>query len=523
MNNENRTSYLLPALVFVFGCLCIWYAYAKPLSDFANYYYGAAFISEADYRLVYDVHRFNEAVQLVGGNNLFLDHTSVPPQTPLFYKPFTLFTDPFLARSVFNAFGLLAFVFMLHRLLKQYAPLSFPRSVVLLAAMAFPIYQNIAFGQTYLFIAALLIAAWLAHIRGRNVMAGVWLAVAVALKVTPVVVLLYFMVRRQWKLVLSFILCYLLLSGAAMLLVGHEVFELYFLHLLPRIADGYINDPYSASYHGFVVLLRHLGQYDAVLNPNPLYSFSPQLIAFLNLVLLLPLLAVAVFRSGFKKTGETEPFVLLLLLLFLGSGYSSTYSLLVLPPFFMLHRKGSAPMLQLLLLLVVCAVPPRILQDASVWVQHFKLFALLLLFALTLTPRERAVRMNAVAALLLLIFAGVQITKIVLARNQPQLNYFSKTISQHYITDYTIANDTLFATAYSMKGKEQIKLALEKGEACEVQLRKQPEYIGAGNLLYKNIVCRNDSVIFLCDAGRGVGLYHIYSMPRKQFPFNQLK
>jgi hypothetical protein len=180
-------------------------------------------------------------------------------------------------------------------------------------------------------------------------------------------------------------------------------------------------------------------------------------------------------------------------------------------------------MLQLLLLLVVCAVPPRILQDASVWVQHFKLFALLLLFALTLTPRERAVRMNAVAALLLLIFAGVQITKIVLARNQPQLNYFSKTISQHYITDYTIANDTLFATAYSMKGKEQIKLALEKGEACEVQLRKQPEYIGAGNLLYKNIVCRNDSVIFLCDAGRGVGLYHIYSMPRKQFPFNQLK
>ncbi|MCU0432408.1 MAG: DUF2029 domain-containing protein [Bacteroidia bacterium] len=520
---ENNTAVLIPVLVFLLGIAAVVYCYHKPLSDFGNYYYGAAFMQKNDYRLVYDVHRFNEAVSMAGGRDLFLDHTSVPPQTPLFYKPFSYLPDPFLARGVFNVLGVCCFAFMLYRLLRQYAALSFPRSLVLLAAMAYPLYQNIAFGQTYLFVASLLIAAWLAHLRSRNIMAGVWLALAVVLKITPVVLLLFFVVRRQWKLVLSCAAAYLLLSGAAMLVYGTEVFEMYYLHLLPRIADGYINDPYSASYHGFVVLLRHLGQFDAVLNPHPPMQLSGNAIVLLNLALLLPLLAVALFRSGISRPGETGAFVLLLLFLFLGSGYFSTYSLLVLPPFFILHRKGAAPVTQLVLLLVICAVPPRVLEYAPVALQHFKLYALLLLFALAASRPERGVRMNAVAAVLVLLFAALQLAKLFLPGGGPRYAYYSSKIQQHYVTDYSISNHTLTATVYSKAGKEKIALPLATATPCTLPLAPRTEYIGNGNVLYKNIVCRNDTVLFMCDAGRGVGLYHLYAVPRSKFPFATLK
>ncbi|MCA6363059.1 MAG: DUF2029 domain-containing protein [Bacteroidetes bacterium] len=520
---ENNTAVLLPLCVLLLGLAAVYYCYHKPLSDFGNYYYGAALMQKSDYRLVYDVHRFNEAVSMAGGKDLFLNHTTVPPQTPLFYKPFSYVPDPFLARGIFNVLGVCCFAFMLYRLLRQYAALSFPRSMLLLAAMAYPLYQNIAFGQTYLFIASLLIAAWLANLRGRAILTGLWLALAVILKVTPVVALLYFLVRRQWNVFWSFLAVYAAITGIAIGLYGTEVFEMYYLHLLPRIADGYINDPYSASYHGLIVLLRHLGQYDAVLNPNPVFTISPAIIVLINLAVLLPLLAVALFRSGIQKSGETGAFVLLLLFLFLGSGYFSTYSLLILPPFFILHRRGAAPVMQMLLLLIICAVPPRMFEHAPVALQHFKLYALVLLFALTAARPERGVRMNAVAALLLLSFAAVQIVKVFLPHSGPQFAYFSRTISQHYVTDYMIEGNALRATVYNKAGKEKITLPLAAAAHCEVKLPAKPEYAGPGNVLFKNIVCRNDSVIFMSDAGRGAGLYHLYAMPRSKFPFHQLK
>jgi hypothetical protein len=520
---ENNTAVLLPLCVLLLGLAAVYYCYHKTLSDFGNYYYGAALMQKSDYRLVYDVHRFNEAVSMAGGKDLFLNHTTVPPQTPLFYKPFSYIADPFLARGIFNVLGVCCFAFMLYRLLRQYAALSFPRSMLLLSALAYPLYQNIAFGQTYLFIAALLIATWLAHLRGRFIMAGLWLAFAVILKVTPVVALLYFAVRRQWKVLWSFAAVYAAITGITMGIYGTDVFEMYYLHLLPRIADGYINDPYSASYHGLVVLLRHLGQYDAVLNPHAPFAFSPVFIVLINLALLLPLLAMALFRSSIQKQHETGAFVLLLLFLFLGSGYFSTYSLLILPTFFILHRGGAAPVTQLLLLLIICAVPPRILENAPVALQHFKLYALLLLFALVAARPERHVRMNAVAALLLLSFAALHLARLFLPQSGPQFAYFSKKLSSHYVTNYTLAGNTLNATVYSKAGKQQVTLPLSPAAVCEVNLPPKPEYVGPGHVLFKHIVCRNDTVIFMSDAGRGAGLYHIYAMPRKVFPFNSLK
>jgi len=498
------------------------YCYNKPLSDFANYYYGAQLFNSEDPHAVYDVHRFNEAVQSSGEKNVFLDHTSVPPQTPAFYKPFTLIKNPYTARAVFNVIGLFIFVYMLHALLKQYSSGSIWYTIGFMIAMFMPIYQNISFGQTYLFITALLIAAWLAHLRGKSALAGIWLGLAIILKITPVVLLLYFIVRKHYRVTIFTAITFVLATTATAFFTGSDVLELYFIDLLPRIADGYINDPYSNSYHGLVVLLRHLGQLDAILNPAPYFNFSPQLIASVNGIVLFVLLGITLLRANIALIRDTAPLALLLLLLYIGSGYSSTYSLLVLPPF-LLVITSRRPLVYVVLTIFMCALPPRLLTDAPVIFQHFKLYLFLALFMILVAPGIRNLRVSAMTTAIIIVFGILQIQKIVTADQTPKYEYFKKTITQDYITDFAIHNDTLTAIAYSMRGKEIVTIPLPQETPCSLPVEPQHLYRDRHHLLYKNITCRNDSVIFLCDVGRGVGLYHIFVMPKAQFPFEQLK
>lgn len=512
----------LSIAILVFGCCAIVYCYNKPLSDFGNYYYGARLFNSEDPQAVYDVHRFNEAVQSSGERNVFLDHTSVPPQTPVFYKPFTLIKSPYTARAVFNIIGLFVFVLMLNALLKQYSSGNTWYAVGFTLAMLIPIYQNISFGQTYLYIAALLIAAWLAHLRGNSALAGMWLGLAIVLKITPVVLLLYFVVRKHYRVVIFTVFTFGAVTIATSFNTGYDIIHFYFVDLFPRIADGYINDPYSTSYHGLVVLLRHLGQYDAILNPDPDFSFSAQLIASVNGIILFVIVGITLLRANMAQQRDAIPIVLLLLLVYIGSGYSSTYSLLVLPPF-MLITTSRRQLLSVALAILICALPPRLFADAPVMVQHFKLYLFLALF-IVLAPFDiRNLRISIITTAIMIVFGLLQILKIATADQAPKYEYFNKNITQDYITDYSIDNDTLKATAYSMRGKETVTLPLSKGTVCTLQIAPQDLYCDDNHLLYKNIICRNDSVIFLCDVGRGVGLYHIFAIPRAHFPFDQLK
>lgn len=520
---ENNTAILLPLVVLLLGLAAVFYCYHKPLSDFGNFYYGAAFMQKNDYRLVYDVHRFNEAVAIAGGKDLFLNHTTSPPQTPLFYLPLSYVDDPFLAKCIFNSLGVCCFAFMLFRILRFYPPLSLPRSVLFMIIMAYPFYQNIVFGQTYLFIASLIIAAWLSYLKGRSFLSGFWLAFAVVLKITPAVFLIYFIVRRSWKTVFSCLLCCGLITCAGIVFYGSDVFEMYFFHHLPRIMDGYINDPYSPGYHGVLVLLRHLGQYDAVLNPFPPFHFSEQFITLINLLVLLPFLAVVLLRVSINRPAETTGVVLLLLFMCLGSGYFSMYSLVVFSPFFILQRNGAAPITQAVLVVVICLFPWQLPDTVPVFFQHYKLYALMLLFILVATRSERSGRMSVVSASLLFVFVVAQVVKLFVPGGGPKYSYYRKDILQHYVSDYEINGNELKLTVYSKKGRESILIQLPSSSGCELPVPKRSEYIGKGHILYKNILCRNDSILFLSDAGRGTGLYHIYSVPKSKFPLNELK
>lgn len=75
---------------------------------------------------------------------------------------------------------------------------------VLLVAAAFsirPIISDIQHGNLNLFMLIWLALAWGCFVRGRDMAAGVFLALAIVTKVTPGLLLVYFLYKRQWQVV----------------------------------------------------------------------------------------------------------------------------------------------------------------------------------------------------------------------------------------------------------------------------------------------------------------------------------
>jgi alpha-1,2-mannosyltransferase len=91
-------------------------------------------------------------------------------------------------------------------------------AVAALLLLFYPVLDNLAYGQVNLLVLLLVAVAVLAHQRGRPTIGGLALAVGVALKLTPLPLLLYFAWRRDWRLVAACVAALGLLAGATLAL-----------------------------------------------------------------------------------------------------------------------------------------------------------------------------------------------------------------------------------------------------------------------------------------------------------------
>ncbi|HEV2472475.1 MAG TPA: glycosyltransferase family 87 protein, partial [Chthonomonadales bacterium] len=99
-----------------------------------------------------------------------------------------------------------------------------------------PTLECLYFGQIALLLLFLLVAGMSSYIRGHMGRAGFLLALAAAIKLTPLILLVPFFIWRDWKL-----LKFMALWGAAIIVAflavnGWEPLNAYFLHVMPKIA-----------------------------------------------------------------------------------------------------------------------------------------------------------------------------------------------------------------------------------------------------------------------------------------------
>lgn len=101
--------------------------------------------------------------------------------------------------------------------------------------------DTVAYGQIDIVLLLLLTLALVVSRRGgalADIVAGAAVALGTLFKLYPVLLLAFFVARRQWWALAGFALAMLLCNGVALVVMGEEMHRLYLFAVVPRIGGG---------------------------------------------------------------------------------------------------------------------------------------------------------------------------------------------------------------------------------------------------------------------------------------------
>ena len=319
---------LLAALLLWQGVIPGW----KVLnSDFPNYYVAARLIRK-HYVLdrIYEWIWFQRAADHFGADGqlagfLGLTPFSAIPILPLAWLPVLV------AKRVWIVVNL-ALLAGSVELLKRQTGLGRTRVWLIALCAAIPLRSSFLSGQMHILVLALLVVAYVCHMRGWQIGSGCFIAVAAALKIYPIFFCGYFLLKRRWRALGAAVVFSALCWGLSWWMVGQGAMSAYVFEQLPRSLQGESGNPFLASVTASSALFHRLFLYEPELNPHPLI-YSPQLYTLLY-PLWQALLVGMVFmrlRFGFRSDDREaiDWSMFLCLLMFLSSAPAS-YQFVVL-------------------------------------------------------------------------------------------------------------------------------------------------------------------------------------------------
>jgi hypothetical protein len=291
------TQYTLAGLLVAF---LVWRgiipAFSHLDSDFPNYYTAAKLVAEGrDVRHLYDDSWFQDQIHSYGMNQLG-KFSPFPPATALIFLPLTSLEplDALRISAVINI-GLLVLSIRFLSLILQ-VPLTGATIFVLLAGIGLA--NCFRLGQLYILLSFLVIAGYYAYGLGRTTLAGICWGLFVPIKYFPIVILAYFVFRREWKVVIAGVCTATLVALMGLLVLGWDVHREFISSVLGNHLASHFSsqNPFSAAFQSWDSLLRRLFVYDPDMNPQPLFAgvelFLPLKIAILLLQLVAALVAL---------------------------------------------------------------------------------------------------------------------------------------------------------------------------------------------------------------------------------------
>ncbi len=494
-------------------------AVGAPYSDFAGYYFGSAALLKGDYKIAYDNYAFNLLIAQQGYKGIFVSYMPFPPFTALVFAPFLLL-KPLWAKIAFNVISCLLFLFTLRRTVKFFAVPGW--AVALLPVIFFmPLRNGLFFGQSYLLLLLLLLEGYMAFKKGKPVLSSFLWAVAILFKLFPGLILIFLLLRKQYKNVVYTCMAALVLVLISLGLSGFDSWKFYIANVLPRVSNGELNSTYTYLFQSFFMLLRNLFVYDELMNPGALFD-SPALFLLLLALFKAFILALCI-GATWKRKGDFLPFALWITGSMLVSPNGSTYSLvlLIIPFLAVVHEaadmrvKQKTTMLVLLaaLLLLICNVP---LQSLASWPVLFKFprLYLLLVFWLLLLWRAPGAFDYRVAALLFITF----MVPGIIALSSPRQNsgsYLLPKDAHILIYDYEVKDHKLvyyywddtgaheLVTGYAIDSISSEHLGLQQNQIWY----KGKQLTGGGDWKKKPMLVNGSTIVYLSDKNRGVSFY----------------
>ena len=195
--------------------------------DLANNYTGAMVLRSGG--MIYDT----DLPLFVGYDN--------PPLTAILTMPLTLFDLQtairlFLSLNVLLLIASLALIFMTKR---EYL-LRYPYWLVALALLLNldPVLDSVLLGQLDLLILFLIVAAYWGYRSGREVVAGASLGLATMIKISPGLLILYFLFKRRLRVVASAFATVALIGSLSLLVAGPNTHMQFITDILPTLLAG---------------------------------------------------------------------------------------------------------------------------------------------------------------------------------------------------------------------------------------------------------------------------------------------
>jgi hypothetical protein len=264
---------LFLALAAYFAVHAIAPALTRVDTDFPNYLTAARIVADrGEVDRLYDNAWFQEQMRRYHIGKPEGKFAPFPPPTALLLVPLARLT-PLNALRVMTGLSMLALaasIVLLSRIL-VWSVLESALLVLLSGAAAINAER---LGQPYALVSLSCIFGYYAYLKGRPLLAGLCFGLFSPIKYFPVVFLLYFAFRKQWKVVLggaASILAVVLLSVAVLGWKVHQEFlgSVLGTHLVGKLS---MQDPFTASFQSFDTLFRRLFVFDAISNPHPMVS-----------------------------------------------------------------------------------------------------------------------------------------------------------------------------------------------------------------------------------------------------------
>ena len=481
-----------------------------PVHDFANYYFGGYFLSHEHFTSdIYFPYCFNKEITALGNPHLFAGFAPNSPFLALLFIPFS-FLSLAAAKLAFNGISILLFIYTLGRLTSFYKvnPL-----YILLIPVLFivPIKNDILFGQVYLLLFFFLSESWLAYEKKHFVKTGLLLSLAILLKVFPMLLLLVFLFRKQFRLFFYTLISCLLLILVTIPFCGLEVWFFYITQVLTKASSGGIASAYVDNYQSVFMFLKQLLVFDASQNNSAPFNqpilFAALLIGF----------KAALLTIGFYITNKANSLSVLsywILAMILISPYGSTYTfILMLFPFVAVAKSGlpiSKKIVFLALMFLVNNLPLSLFIENGFPLSYLRLFFLAAFFMAMLSLAFRYInwKITASVSFVVILFGLIWNRDNVIASA-----YLLKDDGPLLIHDYSIANNRLTYFYWDGNGENKQTLEYRSVVMVPLQLKKNRIYLhgkpiasDSGNKL-KPMLIDNRTVVYLSDYDRGIGFY----------------
>lgn len=492
----------LSAALFCAIVLCL--TLKSPIGDFGNYYYGSRlWMDGEDVSVFYkDIHSFNELIKGYGQKSYFENYIPVPPFSLLFYYPF-VFLKASASKIVFNILCAFIFCFSLIRFFKHYKLSG--THLTALVVLAFPLYANFQQGQSYLLIAAALFEIIIAGERKQYILAAFLIAIVFHLKIYPALVLFYFVVKRQYRVVAWSFLMILLIFIISGVVVGSEPVWLYWTQIVPRFFNNEIIDPYYYGHQGAGILLKNLFSYDELNNPLPLTNMP--VLAIVVECLFFACVAYSTTtlvkrEPGFKSYG------IFLFAMVLISNYVPAYSLLLLLPY-AIAQVSQKKFLPVVILFLGCNIPLSLLETMPIAIKYVRISLFICLFIYIVASERPAAKLWMFASLFMIICLirfscyNEEPNDYFLAKKQKGVYFEMHVVNDRVVLSRCLGEDDLSDTLLLPEHVEKI-----------TPLASHPLLVSKRQRV-RDIYRINDKwLLYLSDLNQGVGMYQ----PRLQQP-----